>query len=90
MQQNNKDLNGTGTQKDSFFSFLSLRLMFLLLHLTFKQRASRSWKKLCYRDSYMNKILRVAIITTSSSNFIKCLQKKKENLRAESFKQKAH
>lgn len=38
-------------------------------------------------DSYMNKTLRVAIITTSSSNFIKCLPKKIQG--AESFKQKA-
>lgn len=41
-------------------------------------------------DFYMNKILRAAIITTSSSNFIKCLQKTKRKYRGQKvFKQKA-
>lgn len=56
-----------------FLFVLSLTLVFLLLELS--RELQSLGKQLFCRNSYINKSLRVAIVTTSSSNFIKCLQK---------------
>lgn len=95
MQWDDKDLlNGAGTQKALFLhtssSFSSCHSAWCFF--SFTSCSSRELqglgKQLCCRNSYINKILRVAIVTSSSSNFIKCLQKK--NPGCSKFKQKAH